>query len=136
MPASTNASHMPRPIPLAAPVTTATLPWTSRMSRSSRLPIHHFPRPHLVLLQLDGAKQVQARKWMTGQAALAVAVAQEAVDAPLAHAVARIVGVREGEALEDPELGLDEVHTRGVVDVKTGGMRKGDRTSEKRETRG
>jgi hypothetical protein len=49
---------------------------------------------------------MQARERMAGQATLPVAVAQEAVDAPLAHAVAGIVGVREGEALEDPELGL------------------------------
>src|SRR5215471_18926083 len=68
----------------------------------------------LVLLQLDGAKQVQARERMTRQAALAVAVAQEAVDAPLAHAVAGIVRVRQGKALEDPELRFDEVHPRGV----------------------
>jgi len=55
-----------------------------------------------VLLQLDGAKHVQAREGMTGQPVLLVAVAQEAVDAPLAQAVARIVGIGEGEALEYP----------------------------------
>src|SRR5262249_59315560 len=69
---------------------------------------------HLVLLQLDGAKQVQARERMTRQAALAVAVTQEAVDAPLARAVAGIVRVREGKALEDPELRFDEGHPRRV----------------------
>jgi len=63
----------------------------------------------LVLLQLDGAKQVQARERMTRQAALAVAVAQEAVDATVALAVSRIVGICQGEAAQDPKLRLDEV---------------------------
>src|SRR5262245_8163148 len=37
MPACTNVSHMPRPMPLAAPVTTATFPFTSLMMASRRL---------------------------------------------------------------------------------------------------
>ena len=67
-----------------------------------------------MVFQLEGSKQVEPGKGMTSEAAFAMAVEQEAVDAVAPLLVGPIVGSGEREAPQDPELGLDQVEPRGI----------------------
>ena len=69
---------------------------------------------------------------MTGQPALPVVVVQAAADAPLGHAVAGMIRVPEGEALQDAEVGSIKLSQDASVGVKTGLMRRREAAQEAR----
>ena len=66
-------------------------------------------RVRLVLFQLDRPNRADAVEGVTGVAEAPVAVAQVAVDAATAGDVVEVVGVRESEALQNSEVGFDEI---------------------------
>jgi len=65
-----------------------------------------------VLFQLERPNRADAVEGVVRVAQPLVAVAQVAVDAAPPGDVVEVVGVREGEAFQDAEVGLDEVEPR------------------------
>jgi len=69
---------------------------------------------------------------MTGQPALPVVVVQATADTPLGHAVAGVIRILEGAALQDAEVGSIRLSLGASVGVKPGWMRRREAAQEAR----
>jgi len=82
-----------------------------RVGKSGR---HLLAQLRLVLFQLDRPNRPHAVERVTQPAELPVPVAEVAVDATATREVIEIVGIRQGEFLQDAEVRLDQVEPRGL----------------------